>query len=271
MRLRHIAGMGQESTHIDELRLNNRLRFGAEIPKEYGTVIAAGPKGSVQNEAFAHGANASEGGYFGPMVERVTLHILDSDSARRAQLARLAFAAGHHAEIYGSIDELLAHAPSNGLLLAHDDPPGEAVPALIGAMMRAGHWLPVIAIGDAPETWAVVRTIKAGALDYLAIPSQIAPLNEAIARAAHEAETHRVQRARAAEARQRIARLSLREREVLDRLAEGCSNKAIARDLDISPRTVEIHRMKMMGKLGARHAAEAVRLRIEATGLDEVA
>jgi FixJ family two-component response regulator len=136
------------------------------------------------------------------MVERVTLHILDSDSARRAQLARLAFAAGHHAEIYGTTEELLAHAPGTGLLLAHDEPPGR-VPALIGAMMRAGHWLPVIAIGDAPDTWAVVRTIKAGALDYLAIPTQIAPLNDAIARASQEAESHRVQRARAAEARQR--------------------------------------------------------------------
>ncbi|WP_226019722.1 response regulator transcription factor [Novosphingobium sp. FKTRR1] len=205
------------------------------------------------------------------MIDRVTLHILDGDSARRAQLARLAFAAGHHAEIYANAEELLSHAPSAGLVLAHDSPPGEGVPALIAAMMRAGQWLPVIAIAEEPNTEAVVRTIKAGALDYLGVPQQIAPLNEAVAKASREAETHRAQRARSAEARQRIARLSLREREVLDRLAEGCSNKAIARDLEISPRTVEIHRMKMMGKLGARHAAEAVRLRIEATGLGDVA
>ncbi|WP_255548125.1 response regulator transcription factor [Erythrobacter ani] len=66
------------------------------------------------------------------------------------------------------------------------------------------------------------------------------------------------------EARGRIANLSVREREVLDWLTEGSSNKVIARRLEISPRTVEIHRANMMHKLGARHAADAVRLRLEA-------
>lgn len=66
------------------------------------------------------------------------------------------------------------------------------------------------------------------------------------------------------EARDRIATLSAREREVLDWLADGSSNKVIARELDISPRTVEIHRANMMNKLGANHAAEAVRLKLEA-------
>ncbi|MEL0254241.1 MAG: helix-turn-helix transcriptional regulator, partial [Novosphingobium sp.] len=139
------------------------------------------------------------------MVDRVTLHILDEDSARRAQLARLAFAAGHHAEIYSSADELLSHAPSGGLVLAHDEPVGEGIAHLIAAMMRAGQWLPVVAISEAPRTEAVVSAIKAGALDYLAMPSQIAPLNVAVARAAKEADAYRAQRARAAEARQRIS------------------------------------------------------------------
>jgi DNA-binding CsgD family transcriptional regulator len=63
----------------------------------------------------------------------------------------------------------------------------------------------------------------------------------------------------------------VREREVLDLVSEGCSNKEIARQLEISPRTVEIHRMKMMGKLGIRRTSEAVRLRIEAIGLEQSA
>jgi two-component system response regulator FixJ len=205
------------------------------------------------------------------MNERMTLHILDSDSARRAQLARLAFAAGHHAEIYAHAEELLSHAPAGGLVLAQDEPVGEGITNLVSAMMRAGQWLPVIAIAENPSIDAVVRAIKVGALDYLTVPEQIAPLNEAVARSAREADAQRLSRARAAEARQRISRLSMREREVLDRLADGCSNKAIARDLEISPRTVEIHRMKMMGKLGARHAAEAVRLRIEASDMGDLA
>jgi FixJ family two-component response regulator len=148
---------------------------------------------------------------------------------------------------------------------------GEGITALVAAMMRAGQWLPVIAIAENPSISAVVKAIKVGALDYLTVPEQIAPLNEAVARSAREADAQRLSRARAAEARQRIGRLSMREREVLDRLADGCSNKVIARDLEISPRTVEIHRMKMMDKLGARHAAEAVRLRIEASDMGELA
>ncbi|WP_232366704.1 response regulator transcription factor [Alteripontixanthobacter muriae] len=66
------------------------------------------------------------------------------------------------------------------------------------------------------------------------------------------------------EARGRLSALSGHEREVLDWLSRGSSNKNIARELDISPRTVEIHRANMMSKLGANHAADAVRLRLEA-------
>lgn len=203
--------------------------------------------------------------------DRTTLHILDTDSARRAQLARIAFAAGFHAEIYADRDELIAHAPADGMVLAHDERDGRGVVGLVSEMTLRCNWLPVIAFSEGPGTAEVVRAVKGGALDYLVLPLAEDALRSAIDRARREAEVHRTQRQRAVEARQRIATLSQREREVLDRLALGCSNKVIARELEISPRTVEIHRMKMMGKLGARHAAEAVRLRIEAEGLGNIA
>jgi FixJ family two-component response regulator len=95
------------------------------------------------------------------------------------------------------------------------------------------------------------------------------PLTEAefvrmVAHVVADAGRHGEARRRLIEARQRIGTLSRGEREVLDWLSEGCSNKAIARALEISPRTVEIHRANMMEKLGATHSAEAVRLRLEA-------
>lgn len=206
------------------------------------------------------------------MNERLKIHVLDSHSARRARIARLVFTAGYHAEIYADRTELLAHAPPRGVVLACDTGlGGELVTRITAGLAGEGCWLPVVMFAEDPSTEQVVAAIKAGALDYLALPLDIGPLRAAIDRVDAEAEDMRASRERAAVARQRIARLSTREREVLDRLAAGFSNKAIARELEISPRTVEIHRMKMMCKLGARHAAEAVRLRIEAAGMDDIA
>jgi len=71
-------------------------------------------------------------------------------------------------------------------------------------MMRAGQWLPVIAIAENPSISAVVKAIKVGALDSVTAPNRSPTLNEAVARSAREADAQRLSRARAAEARQRI-------------------------------------------------------------------
>ena len=91
---------------------------------------------------------------------------------------------------------------------------------------------------------------------------------EALGRIGKDVDAHVQARRKMVEARNKIAMLSPREREVLDWLAEGCSNKMIGRELGISPRTVEIHRANLMSKLGTDHSAQAVRLRLEAK-LDE--
>lgn len=198
------------------------------------------------------------------MAQRLTLHCIDPDSRARAELSREAFALGHHAEVYGSIGELADHCPTDGIVLARDDPQEGGIAGFIAALAGYGIWLPVVATDPHPTTSRIVSAIKGGALDYLPLPVDTGRFAAMLERIAEEVAGRIADRRRMVEARGRIAALSNREREVLEWLAEGSSNKAIARELAISPRTVEIHRANMMNKLGARHAAEAVRLRLEA-------
>jgi FixJ family two-component response regulator len=198
------------------------------------------------------------------MTRKATLHFIDASSRGRAELARAGFDLGHHAEVYGDLGELAVHPPREGIIIARDDAREGGVALILERLGRLGIWLPVIAFDCQPSPASIVAAIKAGALDYLSLPLDPAKFARCLQRIESEARMFGEARRRMIEARSRISNLSRREREVLDWLAEGSSNKVIARELDISPRTVEIHRANMMSKLGARHAAEAVRLKLEA-------
>lgn len=198
------------------------------------------------------------------MTRKASLHFIDTCSRQRAELARVGFALGHHCEVYGDLSELSVHPPREGIIIARDTGEEGGVGMILDRLSRLGIWLPLIVVDVQPCPGRIVEAIKAGALDYLTLPLDPERFTRCLARIGKEAEQFAAARRRMIEARDRISTLSTREREVLDWLAEGSSNKAIARELDISPRTVEIHRANMMNKLGVRHAAEAVRLRFEA-------
>lgn len=198
------------------------------------------------------------------MSRKATLHFIDSSSRHRAELARVGFALGHHSEVYGDLSDLSVHPPREGIIIARDAAEEGGVATALERLSRLGIWLPLIAVDTQPRPTRIVEAIKAGALDYLSLPLDPERFGRCLTRIADEAEVFGAARRRMIEARDRISSLSTREREVLEWLAEGSSNKVIARELDISPRTVEIHRANMMSKLGARHAAEAVRLKLEA-------
>lgn len=199
------------------------------------------------------------------MAQKTTLHICEPHDRFRTALARLGYEAGFHCEIYQDISELLDALPRNGVVLIRDDGPCSTIPELVRQLALQGQWCPFVGYADHPAVDHVVQAIKGGALSFIATPQNGNDLLLALPAVAAEADLRRDLIERAVRAHQSLNRLTDRERQVLDGIVSGESSKTIARVLAISPRTVEIHRTKLLGKLGARNAADAVRLKVEAS------
>ena len=192
------------------------------------------------------------------------LHYVDSDTRGRAQFAQTSLGLGHHCELYDDLGALAMHPPRRGIIVIRDENSAGGIAAALQRLEQLGIWLPVIAAGEAPAPNKIVEAIKTGALDYLTLPIESGRLERSLSRTADEAERVARLRRKKVEAQARIEKLSERESQVLNLLVEGRSNKLIARELNISPRTVEIHRANMMTKLEAEHSASAVRIKLEA-------
>jgi two-component system, LuxR family, response regulator FixJ len=136
--------------------------------------------------------------------------------------------------------------------------------ALLEELRRRGDRTPAVVVTGHGDVPLAVRAMRAGASDFVEKPCGDELLLEAIGRAAAESITTAAQAHSAAEAAARLARLSQREREVLEGLLAGKSSKAIAHGLGVSARTVEGHRGNMMARLGVRSLSAALRLAIEA-------
>lgn len=167
--------------------------------------------------------------------------------------------------MFASAEDFLAtYQPQwRGCLLADLQMPGMSGLDLQAELKARGHTLPVVVLtahGDVATTRAA---LKNGALDFLEKPVDDAVLIDVLGNAIRvDAERHTAEQARSATA-ERLARLTPRERDVLRLLARGQQLREIAQQLDISPRTVEVYKARMMEKLGCRTLADVVRIGAE--------
>jgi FixJ family two-component response regulator len=196
------------------------------------------------------------------MERTPVIHLVDDDEAVLRALRRLLAAGGHRCEAHLTAEAFLArHDPEEpGCAIVDLGLPGMDGFGLQEQLSAGGIIRPVIfltGIGDIP---ASVRAMKAGAVDFLTKPVDGATLLSAIEQALARDDMARAARAEGNVVRLRLARLTPREREVLEGVIAGRLNKQIAGDLGTAEKTVKVHRGRMMKKMGVRTVADLVRV-----------
>lgn len=197
-----------------------------------------------------------------PPEPSTLIHLVDDDPAVLRALRRLLAATGHGCATYASAEAFLARpaADAPGCAVIDLQLPGASGLDLQASLAACGEILPVIFLTGRGDIGASVRAMKGGAVDFLTKPVEPQALLAAIAAALARGQALRATRLAEAGAEQRLARLTPREREVLDRVVEGRLNKQIAADLGIAEKTIKVHRARLMRKLGVRTIADLVRL-----------
>lgn len=194
------------------------------------------------------------------------IYVVDDDEAVRDSLSLLLEARGYTVRSFASAPEFLAAMPSlrPGCLIADIRMPEMDGLELQQRLIERAMPFPLIVITGHGDVPLAVRAMKAGAVDFIEKPfAAKAILNSAEAALSRLAEPGN-QGPPAPAATARLALLTPREREVLQGLLAGLPNKSIAYDLAISPRTVEIHRARVMDKMNARSLSELVRMSLAA-------
>ena len=190
------------------------------------------------------------------MSAEAQVHVIDDDDGVRASLDFLFASAGVASTSYDSPMAFLAAAEglSSGCIVTDVRMPEMNGVELLRRVREMGVRLPVIVITGHGDVPLAVEAMKSGACDFLEKPFSDGALLNAVEAA--------MSKDGGAQARARIARLSTRERQVLEGLVAGRANKVIAYDLEISPRTVEVYRANVMTKMQARSLSELVRMSI---------
>lgn len=198
------------------------------------------------------------------MLDQSRVFIVDDDDAVRDSLLVMLGNKGFAAVAFDSADKFLSSYKQDvrGCVLLDIRMPGTDGMGLLAKLSNSKSQLRVIMMTGHGDVPTAVRAMRIGAFDFLEKPFTQDIIFGALERAM--AEVAKGSPAKPGDIGERLGRLTPREREVLDRLVIGATNKEIARDLDISPRTVEIHRARVMEKMETPTLSHLVRLAISA-------
>ena len=191
-----------------------------------------------------------------------TVFVVDDDAAALDSLVLLLRSDGLYPSVYSSAREFLDNLPpsARGCVISDVRMPGMDGVDLVRAVKQAGSKLPVILITGHADVSAAVQAMEAGAMDFVQKPFESELILRLVRAALEENDEANDADARRNRLLRRVESLTARERQVLDLIMQGASNKLIAASLTISPRTVEIYRANVMSKMRADSLSELIRM-----------
>jgi FixJ family two-component response regulator len=198
-------------------------------------------------------------------MQEPTVYIVDDDPDMRDSLRWLMKTVGLHVEVYPSAASFLEafRAGSPGCLVFDVRMPGMSGLDLFEQLVARGETMSVIFITAYADVPMAIRAMKSGAIEFVEKPFNRQDLLDRVQRAIQDDRERRRRFADREVLRRRFARLTEKDREVLELIKEGQPNKAISAVLCITPRAVEMRRASLMKKLEVRTLAELIRLAIE--------
>ncbi len=199
------------------------------------------------------------------IIARPTVFIVDDDAAVRDSLKFLMRSVGHPVETFPSALEFLdAYRDDRpGCLVLDVRMPGMSGMELQEKLVERRALVPIIIITGHGDVPMAVEAMEAGAMDFIQKPFRDQDLIDRINQALEKDAKNRAALGELNLIRERLTSLTPREREVMNLVVHGKANKVIAGDLDLSQRTVEIHRARVMEKMQASSLAHLVRMVIE--------
>ena len=199
------------------------------------------------------------------MATKATVFVVDDDAAMRESLRFLVESVGLDVETFERAEDFLERYDPElpGCLILDVRIPEVSGLELQERLAEYGSGLPIIMVTGYGDVPMAVRAMRNGAVDFIEKPFSDQHLIDRVQEAIARDRLRRTERKGRESVARRVSTLSAREREVLDLVVTGKANKVIANELGLSPKTIEVHRARLMKKLNVSSVAELVQLSLE--------